>query len=58
MTAVYRTTQDGCTAHRAYKEMQQYGFGAAFLHSALKNFVYDYYGQLDRAAAVTTGARG
>ncbi len=58
MTAVYRMTQDGWTADRAYKEMQQYGFGAAFLHSALKNFVYDYYGQLDRAAAVAPGAGG
>jgi len=58
MTAVYRMVQDGWTADRAYTEMQQYGFGPAFLHSALKNFVYDYYTRIDRATAVPTGAGG
>jgi protein tyrosine/serine phosphatase len=58
MTAVYRMTRDGWTADRAYMEMQQYGFGAAFLHSALKNFVYDYYAHIDRTAVVATGAGG
>ena len=58
MTAVYRMVQDGWTADRAYTEMQQYGFGPAFLHSALKNFVYDYYTRLDRATAVPAGAGG
>ena len=48
MTAVYRMTQDGWTADRAFGEMQQFGFGPAFLHSELKRFVYDYYGRIDQ----------
>lgn len=43
MTAVYRIAQDGWTADRAYQEMREYGFGPAVFHSALRNFVYDYY---------------
>jgi len=49
MTAVYRMVEDGWTADQAYGEMQRYGFGPAFLHSTLKDFVYDYYAQLDRS---------
>jgi len=59
MTAVYRMTQDGWDANRAFAEMQRYRFGPAFLHSTLKNFVYDYYTQLDHtkvAAQRTTTA--
>ena len=51
MTAVYRMTQDGWAAARAYAEMQQYGFGPAILHSALKNFVYAYHPVMVAAAA-------
>jgi protein tyrosine/serine phosphatase len=51
MTAVYRMTQDGWTADRAFGEMQQFGFGPAFLHSELKSFVYDYYGGIDHVRA-------
>lgn len=40
MTAVYRMTQDGWTAERAFKEMKQYRFGADFLHAEFKKFVY------------------
>ena len=47
MTAVYRMTEDGWDANRAFGEMQQYRFGPAFLHSTLKEFVYDYYSHLD-----------
>lgn len=42
MTAVYRMTQDGWTADRAFKEMQNYKFGPAFLHPEFKKFVYEY----------------
>jgi len=28
--------------------MRQYRFGPAFLHSTLKEFVYDYYSHLDQ----------
>ena len=40
MTAVYRMTQEGWTAERAFKEMKQYKFGADYLHSEFKKFVY------------------
>ena len=43
MTAVYRVTQDRWTAERAFKEMKQYKFGADFLHSEFKKFVYGFH---------------
>lgn len=42
MTAVYRMAEDGWTSDRAFKEMKQYKFGADFLHSEFKQFVYAY----------------
>ncbi|HYR41388.1 MAG TPA: dual specificity protein phosphatase family protein [Terriglobia bacterium] len=48
MTAVYRMTQDGWTADRAYQEMKQYGFEGFPGHPVLKRFVYDYYTSLDQ----------
>ena len=42
MTAVYRMTQEGWTSDRAFKEMKQFKFGADFLHSEFKKFVYGY----------------
>jgi protein tyrosine/serine phosphatase len=42
MTAAYRITEDGWTADQAFKEMKQYNFGADFLHSEFKEFVYGY----------------
>ena len=48
MTAVYRMTQDGWNADQAFAEMQKYKFGAAFLHSTLKEFVFDYDTHHDR----------
>jgi len=43
MTAVYRMTEDGWTADRAFKEMKQYRYGADFLHPEFKQFVYAYH---------------
>jgi protein tyrosine/serine phosphatase len=43
MTAVYRMTQDGWTADRAYTEMKQFKFEGFPGHPELKRFVYDYY---------------
>jgi protein tyrosine/serine phosphatase len=43
MTAVYRMTQDGWNADRAYTEMKQYRFEGFPGHPTLKRFVYDYY---------------
>ena len=60
MTAVYRMIQDNWTGDQAFKEMKQYKYGADFLHSEFKNFVYAYSTQMDRSrkapleAAVTT----
>jgi protein tyrosine/serine phosphatase len=62
MTAVYRMTQDGWTADRAYSEMKKYKFESLFGHPELKKFVYDYYRNIDRARVAeikdrtTTGA--
>src|ERR1041385_1850640 len=48
MTAVYRMTQDGWTADRAYHEMKQFRFEGFPGHPALKQFVYDYYARMQR----------
>jgi len=42
LTAVYRMSQEGWTAEKAFSEMKQYRFGADFLHPELKKFVYAY----------------
>ena len=48
MTAVYRITQDGWNADRAYQEMKRYKFEGFPGHPALKKFVYDYYSRVER----------
>jgi tyrosine-protein phosphatase SIW14 len=55
MTAVYRMTQDGWTADRAYTEMKQYRFEGFPGHPELKKFVYDYYRQNGPRLAETPG---
>jgi protein tyrosine/serine phosphatase len=42
MTAVYRMERDGWNAERAFSEMKRFKFGADFLHSEFKRFVYAY----------------
>ena len=42
MTAIYRMTQDGWDADRAFAEMKTYDFEHGFGHGALKTFVYDF----------------
>jgi protein tyrosine/serine phosphatase len=49
MTAVYRMTQDGWTADRAYDEMKRFRFEGFPGHPELKRFVYDYYSDVKRA---------
>lgn len=56
MTAVYRMTQDGWSADRAFKEMKQYKFGADFLHQEFKEFVYGFPTQLAHAATAPAAA--
>jgi protein tyrosine/serine phosphatase len=51
MTAAYRMSGDGWTADQAFKEMKQYQFGADFLHSEFKAFVYGYHPDVVHAAA-------
>ena len=56
MTAAYRMTQDGWSADRAFTEMKQYKFGADFLHSEFKEYVYGYHPNLAHAAAAPASA--
>jgi tyrosine-protein phosphatase SIW14 len=56
MTAVYRMTKDGWTADRAFAEMKQYKFGADFLHSEFKDFVYAYHVTAPAVVATTKAA--
>jgi len=60
MTAVYRMSEDGWTSDQAFKEMKQFKFGADFLHSEFKDFVYDYQAQravnADAAQRATTSS--
>jgi protein tyrosine/serine phosphatase len=51
MTAIYRMTVDGWNAARAFSEMQQFKFGAVFLHPEFKDFI-DHY-----VVAVAPGSR-
>jgi protein tyrosine/serine phosphatase len=50
MTAIYRMTNDGWDAARAFAEMKQYKFGADFLHPEFKKFVYGFHPNVDPVA--------
>ena len=63
MTAAYRMTHDSWTADRAFKEMKQFKFGADFLHSEFKQFVYGFrpdmlHADANPAPAVATKTGG
>lgn len=59
MTAVYRMTQDGWSATQAYNEMKKYHFDSFFTpHTDLKEFVFEYYAQLQNATATTAVKSG
>jgi len=46
MTAIYRITEDGWTADRAYEEMKDYDFkNNIFYPRALKKYVFSFYEQ-------------
>jgi len=51
MTAVYRITHDSWSPDQAFREMKQYKFGADYLHSEFKTFVYSYVAPAVAAAA-------
>jgi len=46
MTAVYRMSVDGWGIDRAYQEMKRYDFSTSWGHGAYKDYVYDYYRDL------------
>jgi tyrosine-protein phosphatase SIW14 len=48
MTAVYRMMQNGWTANQAYDEMKKFRFEGIPDHPQLKQFVYDFYSQLQQ----------
>jgi protein tyrosine/serine phosphatase len=57
MTAIYRMTNEGWTADKAFAEMKQYKFGSDFLHPEFKRVVYSYHPDVNaRATTVTTKA--
>lgn len=56
MTAIYRMTHDGWSADQAYAEMKQYEFDKGFGHGALKDYVYDYYGQRSQKGVAAASA--
>ena len=56
LTAVYRITQDGWTADRAFSEMKEYDFDNGFFGGpgAQKKFVYSFY---ERYRATSAGGQ-
>jgi protein tyrosine/serine phosphatase len=58
MTAIYRMTNEGWTADKAFAEMKQYKFGADFLHPEFKQAVYSYRPDVKRTATVTATKAG
>jgi protein tyrosine phosphatase (PTP) superfamily phosphohydrolase (DUF442 family) len=50
MTAVYRMSVDGWGIDRAYQEMKRYDFSTSWGHGAYKDYVYDYYRDLQAQA--------
>jgi protein tyrosine/serine phosphatase len=59
MTAIFRMTQDGWSADRAFDEMKKYQFEKGFVsHNTLKGFVYDYYSGLQQAEQRHVAAAG
>jgi protein tyrosine/serine phosphatase len=46
MTAVYRMSVDGWSVEQAYQEMKQYDFYTSWGHQCYKDYVFDYYRNL------------
>jgi protein tyrosine/serine phosphatase len=61
MTAIYRLTHHDWSAERAYEEMKDYHFKVPlnflFGHHELKDYVFDYYEDLQSAAAGASTGR-
>lgn len=56
MAAVYRMSVDGWDVERAYQEMKQYDFYTRWGHGCYKDYVYDYYRELQVRPAQTPRA--
>lgn len=50
MTAVYRMSVDGWNIEQAYREMKQFDFYSSWGHGCYKDYVYDYYRDLQARA--------
>jgi protein tyrosine/serine phosphatase len=50
MTTVYRMSVEGWGIDRAYQEMKRYDFSTSWGHGAYKDYVYDYYRDLQAQA--------
>lgn len=50
MTAIYRMSVDGWGIDRVYQEMKQYDFSTSWGHGCYKDYVYDYYRDLQAQA--------
>ncbi|HLG13089.1 MAG TPA: dual specificity protein phosphatase family protein [Blastocatellia bacterium] len=57
LIALYRITREGWTAERAYEEMKQYQFAKGIGHGALKQYVFDYYAQMEQKNSADRSAR-
>jgi protein tyrosine/serine phosphatase len=59
MTAVYRITNDGWTADRAYEEMKKYDFeDSIFYPRSLRKYVFSYYERFAAGKASRAQAEG
>jgi protein tyrosine/serine phosphatase len=58
MGAVYRITKYGWNFDQAYKEMEAYDFYTRWGHGALKDYVKDYFGQVQAIQTSTGQAAG
>jgi protein tyrosine/serine phosphatase len=58
MTAVYRMSVDGWDIDHAYQEMKQYDFYTGFGHGCYKDYVYDYYRDLQARVPKPSVANG
>ena len=56
LVAVYRMEVDGWNAEQAYREMKEFKFYSRFGYSGMKEYVFDYYGQMQERRAQTGGA--
>ncbi len=53
MTAIFRITHDGWTADHAYEEMKKFDFYSLGGHGSLKDYVFQYYRELQASQTKT-----